>query len=267
MKQLIITLLFLSFFLSPIFSQYEYSQQERLPCLDKQFTIVAHMIQDTSGNINITEQDVLTLIDTLNVYFAPICASFSVCEFRVIENYQYDAPLNENEFQEMINKYNEEYRINLYFSDLVSWSQDAAGFATNEGVTMTHDGGIVAEIPYVLMSPKGLPHLFGHYFGLLDTWEGNGTEMVNGNDCEVDGDLICDTPSDPYIPGDTIIIYIDPQICRFIYRTRKDENGDFYRTDVSNMMSYYPESCKCGFSHDQYVKMANTYLSAPFKLW
>ncbi len=267
MKNLLLTLSVVLLSVVAAFSQYEYSRQESLPCLDKNFTIVVHFVKDTSGNVNITEQNVQELIDTLNVYFEPICASFSICDFQVIDNYQYDTPKNENEFQQMINQYNEEYRINLYFSDLVSFSNDAAGFATNAGVTMTHDGGIVAEIGYVLGFPKGLPHLFGHYFGLLDTWEGNGIELVNGDNCTVAGDLICDTPSDPYIPGDTLLLYINPNICRFWYRSRRDANGEYYRTDVSNIMSYYPESCKCGFSHGQYVRMANTYLSAPFKLW
>ncbi len=267
MKQLLLILSIVFISLTSVFSQYEYDRDKSLPCLDKNFSVVVHLVKDTMGNVNITEADVLTLIDTLNTYFEPICASFSVCEFRVIDNYQYSAPKNENEFQQMINVYNEENRINLYFSDLVSWSQDAAGFGTDEGVTMDRDGGIVAQIDYVTTFPKGLPHLFGHYFGLIDTWAGNGSEQVNGDDCEIDGDFICDTPSDPYIPGDTLIIYINPDICRFRYRSRKDENGEYYRTDVSNIMSYYPESCKCGFSHDQYVKMANTYRSSPYKLW
>ena len=267
MKQLLLTLSMSLFFLTTIFSQYEYDRDQSLPCLDKNFSLVVHLVKDTTGSVNITEADVQTLIDTLNTYFEPICASFSICEFRVIDNYQYSTPKNDNEFQQMINTYNEENRINLYFSDLVSFSSDGAGFATMDGITMDRDGGIVAQIDYVTSFPKGLPHLFGHYFGLLDTWTGSGTELVNGDNCSTAGDLICDTPSDPYIPGDTLLIYINPDICRFRYRTRKDANGEYYRTDVSNIMSYYPESCKCGFSYDQYTKMANTYRSSPFKLW
>lgn len=103
----------------------------------------------------------------------------------------------------------------------------------------------------------------GHFFGLYNTYKGGGKELVDGSNCKTEGDKICDTPADPYIPYIRISKYI--QNCIF-YRTLKDENGDYYQPDVGNVMSQYIY-CYCGFSFEQYMKMAENYFKAMKKHW
>ena len=82
----------------------------------------------------------------------------------------------------------------------------------------------------------------GHYFGLYHTFETDfGLELEDGSNCDVTGDLVCDTPADPYIHPDTMSKYVDG--CTFIFMG-KDANGAFYNPHTTNIMSYYP--CECG---------------------
>lgn len=266
MKTLFITLFLIISSTQFSVAQQHYTKGTPLPCLDKKFTIVAHIVKDTMGLTNITEADILTAIDTLNFYFEPICASFEICEFRIIDNYQYDNPKNPNEWEQMQVKFHQENRINIFFVNRLLWSSDPCGFGTPKGIEMLESGGILMVKGCIPAVPKGLTHEMGHYFGLEDTNRGEGIEHVNGDNCETEGDEICDTPSDPYVNGTDVLQYIDPLNCRFIY-PGVDENGDFYRTHTSNIMSMYPEVCKCGFTHEQFVKMAGSYLEAVGKMW
>jgi len=108
-----------------------------------------------------------------------------------------------------------------------------------------------------------LTHEMGHMFGLLHTFEGNGIELVNGSNCETEGDLICDTPADPFVEGDDMSLYIGED-CEFI-SIKLDSNFQYYQPDVGNIMSYYP--CSCGFTRGQYLKMAETFLNSDPKMW
>lgn len=247
-------------------AQQHYTKQTPLPCLNKEFSVVVHMVRDTFGDIGVTEAEVQIAIDSLNYYFEPICASFKICEFRVIDNYQYSIPLNMNEWEEMQVKYHQNNRINLFLVNLVTWSEDICGFATYEGIGEMESGGILLNKFCSLSSYKGLPHLMGHYFGLYHTSNNPGTELVNGSNCETAGDEICDTPADPYVPTEDLLDYIDPTNCRFIF-PGGDPNGEFYLTHTSNIMSFFPQSCQCGFTHGQFKRMAEFYLNTEFKMW
>jgi hypothetical protein len=266
MKTFFAALLITIFTFQVSFAQQHYTKETPLPCLNKKFSIVAHTVRDSLGELGVTEADIQNVIDSLNFYFEPICASFEVCEYRIIDNFQYSIPLNENEWEQMQVKFNQNNRINLYLVDMVTWSDDFCGFSTFEGIQEMESGGLMLNKPCTQSNFKGLSHLMGHYFGLYHTNRGGGVELVNGSNCETAGDEICDTPSDPFLLENDILDYIDPENCRFIY-PGFDANGEYYMTHTSNIMSFYPEICQCGFTHDQFIRMAELYLNAEFKMW
>lgn len=252
MKNVVFFLLSICCFSGVLFAQ----TQERLPCIDKKFSIVVHIIMDNSPAPNITEAKILENVDSLNNKFAPICVSFEVCEFKYINNSYYDTVKNEN-WNEMQALYNIKNRINIYYvQEILKPTGGVAGFAGLGCITNLVAEGVVIKKSG---SPRTLYHEMGHYFGLLHTFEGSGIELVNGSNCTTAGDLICDTPSDPFVKGDPVANYVDGS-CKFIFMG-KDINGDYYDPIVGNIMSYYPDSCECGFTHDQYMKMAKTYLA------
>lgn len=239
---------------------------DKLPCLNKRFSIIAHIVLDSLGNPNITEQDIQVGIDSMNSYFSPICVSFEICEFRYINNFEYDTldGIEGYEWDELLVTYHEKNRINMFF--VTSFNDpDHCGFATFDGITDLETGGICILKECDIELFKTIPHEMGHYFGLQHTWEGSGVELVDGSNCLVQGDSICDTPADPFHLGEEMGFWVDG--CRFINSVIVDTNGDYYDPIVGNIMSYYPSSCACGFTHDQLEKMAETYNSSNPKMW
>ena len=246
------------------------TRQAPLPCVDKTFSIVAHIVLDSLGEPNITEEQIIEAVDSANSAFAPICIGFEICEFRIIPDFQYD-DLNRQttEWEELQVKYHVARRINMFFvNDFGAEAPYVCGFTGRGDITELERSGIVIRKGDCIESgSSAVTHEFGHYFSLLHTFEGDREELVNGDNCATTGDSICDTPADPFRIGDMLSTYIDvDQGCRFIL-SEQDQNGEWYAPHVGNYMSYYPSTCACGFTYEQYLKMANTFLNAPEKMW
>lgn len=247
-----------------LFSNLSYSQTiERLPCVDKKFCVAVHIINDSLGNPNITEQVVQKGFDTLNYFFKPICIGFDICEFIYHDNHKYDS-LNSQElmeWDEMQVLYNKKNVINMYFVNVIEKPSGVCGFASLGGIGTFDSQGIViqksnncCDAPY-----KTIVHEVGHYFSLEHTFmDATTTELVNGSNSLTTADNITDTPADPYVFPEPVTGYV--QNCRFI-SMKKDANGQYYSPIVGNVMDYYPDECLCGFTHDQYMQMATYYLN------
>lgn len=261
--KILILIFCLLFFATPGYSNSENNERDPLPCLNKKFTIVAHIVRDSLGLPNITESSILSNISAMNNYFSDICVSFEVCEFRYIDNFQYDTLVQASEWPQIQIDYSVDNRINMFF---VEHSDIVASFASLGGIANLTGGGIV------MLKASGVftyTHEMGHYFGLEHTFAGAGTptaELVDGSNCLTAGDGICDTPADPFIEDTGLSIYQDTVTCEYTYMGT-DSNGDYYVPYVGNIMSYYHNNCKCGFTYDQYLKMANTYLNSNPKMW
>lgn len=241
-------------------SKLDAQTKEKLPCIDKKFSIIVHVVKDSLGQptapIPSIPSEVSGGIAAVNGAFQDICVSFEICEVRYIDNFQYFDLDTATELSEVYVKYHEKNRINLFY---INTSSIPGSFASLGGIADLSGGGVFIEKG----SGGGVYiHEFGHYFGLLHTFEGAGTpgaELVDGSNCLTAGDGVCDTPADPYPLG-----AVDDD-CRYIGMDL-DANGDYYTPDVSNPMTYWP--CTCGtFTHDQFWKMANTYLNSNPKMW
>ncbi len=254
---------FLSVFAAVLFGQTELiTYQQPLPCLNQKFTIVANVVEDRFGAWNITEQEILDNVVELNKFFEPICVSFEVCEFRPVANFNLDT-LENDDYPQLEVEQQQAYRINFYFvQEILGLDIAACGFANLGGIGVYTSGGVVIK-KGGCNNPGTFAHEIGHYFGLLHTFEGNGIELVNGDNCDTAGDLICDTHADNYDPAEPVENYVD-QNCRFINQDQ-DANSEYYRPDVGNIMSYYP--CRCGFTTGQYLKMAEVIRVTNGKMW
>lgn len=235
-------------------NQLSAQTRDRLPCVDKEFSVVAHLFKDSIGNFNITETEINNLFNAVNGDFAPICVSFKVCEFQYHDNWEYSVHNADQEWGELQNLYHVKNRINFFYVDTIKIPLNACGYAGLGAIGDFYSSGIVIQIG---CGTKTHSHELGHYFSLEHTFEDFGTtELVNGANCLTAADGICDTPADPFIKGSDMSIWLDG--CRFIY-TGLDANGEFYDPIVGNIMSYYP--CSCGFTDDQFHQMATHYLN------
>lgn len=229
-----------------------------LPCVNKKFQVYAHIFLDTLGVANYTPDDLRSELVSVNEVFSPICISFELCGIDTITNYEFDSTSTPEEEAEIKTLFHVDNRINFYIiSQIYKGITPVCGFASVSGVASMNNG-------MVFMSGGCATHELGHLFGLLHTFENPGSELVDGSNCETAGDGICDTPADPYTGDPDITWQGGEDGCEFIWEG-KDPNGQFYQPDVGNIMSYY--SCSCGFTREQYIKMANTYLNSNFKMW
>ncbi len=238
------------------------SERPPLPCLNKKFSIIAHIVKDSLGNPGITEASILAKLNGVNSLFSDICVSFEVCEFRYIDNFQYDSLVAPVEWSLLQTDYHEANRMNMFF---VKNTHDGASFASLGGIANLDDGGVVIVKSHGLMV---YAHEIGHYFGLYHTFEGAGTgnaELVDGSNCLTAGDLVCDTPADPFLENTSQSMWLDTITCEYTY-TGQDANGDYYTPYIGNIMSYY-ECARCRFTYGQYLRMANTYLNSNPKMW
>ena len=243
------------------FSTFSFSQptqtKEKLTCIDKTFSVVVHIVKDSLHSANVSEASIISSIEGASSYFAPICVSFKVCEIRYIDNYSYDDIDKDKDFPEMRHQFNVKNRINVYYVNSFNGLPNA-GFATLGGITNTDDQAIVMRKD-IGLGTSTMAHEMGHYWGLYHTFEANanGKELADGSNCSTAGDLVCDTPADPYINPQPTSLYIDSG-CMFISMD-KDTNGQYYDPHTGNIMSYY--LCNCGtFTDGQFQRMVSVYL-------
>jgi len=236
-------------------------RDKSLTCVEKTFTVVVHLLKDSLGGTNMDILKINEIFDTLNSAFKPICVSFKLSNLDTLPEYQFDTITSIDEFVDLDGRFHKNRRINLYLVSRGSIFPIQDSYATPNGYLEMSKGGILfTKNPY---SANTIVNSFGTFFGLLPT-EGNGNELVNGSNCATAGDLICDTPAEPGEYDDKSSI-LDGDKCVFLNKAT-DKNGQFYRPDVGNYMSKY-YVCHCGFSRQQFQKMADNIINAPLRLW
>lgn len=254
MKQIFVLLFFLLSFGAN--AQFHATGKD-LPCINKEFKILAHIGQTIDGDPGITEEEVIASVEAVNEFFAPICVSFSVCEIEYMDNYNFNFP-REHLFEEMHALFGEAHVIDVYFCIINIGGSRVCG-VTEGNILDLNEGAIYLH----KNCPEVLVHELGHLFGLLDTHTfGPNNTFVDNSNCETTGDFICDTPADPF-DGSPLFVFLSG--CDFVF-PGVDPNGDYYLTEVGNIMSAYVP-CYCGFSREQYLKMLETYNDSPHRFW
>ena len=240
------------------------TQEAGLPCVDKAFSLRVHFNDSESGPNGMTQAQFQENVDVANAAFAPICVRFEVCEYLRVENYRYATHERRDSLEQAI-QYGDPNRIDVFVTE-----RDSLSFVCGR----SSQGGFAYESQAAVMitdncqSANRLAHELGHYFGLYDTFERRfGRELVNGDSCQFLGDLICDTPADPYIEGAMIVWTGDPDDpCRFTFEG-VDRNGQYYVPHTANAMSSYSAECRCGFTREQLAVMARNAATTLRGIW
>jgi hypothetical protein len=225
---------------------------EDLPCVERKFHFFIHVTLDSLGKFNMTDAKIQQMIQKANDAFAPICISFDYCKIDTVVDYSFESINSNDEVELIMSRFQKKRRINLYLTEngLPGYENS---YSTFNGINDPENCAII--IP---KSGRGLIHELGHTFGLHHIFESKfGVELANGSNCDIAGDLICDTPACPeYSPN---------KECLFPSNLL-DPNDEYYRAEVSNYMSHF-FCAHCFFTKEQYKLMAKNFINSVEKIW
>lgn len=212
--------------------------------------ISVKMARKTDGTGGLSINLVQSAIDKLNQKFTGTNINFYLYNNAItfIDDDRYYLFSTEDE-GEITKKYDVNYAVNLYL--VHSFKESIGGYAYYPSTDKVTNRVFAYYENVTDLMDKVIPHEFGHYFGLFHTFQGNQssneeyvtrTELAN---CDFAGDLLCDTPADPY--GKLYILgYLD---CSFPY-TFSDKLSEQYHPATDNLMSYY-RGCGNNFTNGQ----------------
>jgi hypothetical protein len=218
--------------------------------------ITPHIVRRSNGTGGLTESELREAMVDLNEAYAGSGLSFYIHEntVRFVDDdnyYDFDA----SQEGDLIAVNNVTSTINIYFFNSLS-----AGAAALCGYAYFPDTGRdwIMMANGCTVGGTTLAHEVGHYFALWHTHgkTNNGTtdELVDGSNCATAGDDICDTPADPNLFGNV------GSGCGLL-SSSLDPNGDTFRPDPRNVMSYSSSSCRYLFSEGQKERMLNAFLT------
>lgn len=179
--------------------------------------------QSIPGGDAATPSRVQRDLDGMNAHFAQnnTDIQFELCgPVQVVDNDNLYALWNFD--PTMLNPYYEPGYVTLVYVSLLP--NGLAGFNFGNLVFVNeYSGGLV------------LAHEVGHLLGLPHTHDAIfEPELVDGSNCTIGGDQICDTPADPNLSLPGMMNYAS---CTYI-GTGTDANGDAYMPQATNIMSY-----------------------------
>lgn len=228
-----------------------------------------HSLRNSNGTDGLTQEQVDSALLLANIKFAPVGIHFYQCQpvhyinddAQNAVQYIFEWPNNCDSITPetiLANANNVANVINIYLLTTNGWnwaslpqSKDASCF----------DWIVLRKTSY--NSEWILAHELGHYFNLLHTHQ---TRTQSGftiketitrdstticYNCDVEGDLICDTPADPYLK-DSIVF--NQNNCTYIGNYSDGCSSSNYVTDPLNLMCY-ANGCQQYFSQGQIDRM------------
>jgi hypothetical protein len=242
-------------------------------CLNKKFSIVFYIVLDSNYQPGVSPANLSTAINMLNTAFSRICVSFANCSTVYIPKHPYnDWFQNPHEAQITSNWYTTQ-TINFYLVNSLAGNPNIGGYTYMPGTPGNKD---VIVMRKAALNTTTLYHLFGHFFGLPDTYAEiapvppavpgpppgvTSHEWFNriAANCYTHGDGFCDTEADPYNVGYNDNVNPIPP-CFFDYGPQ-DGQSNYYTPPVDNYMSEYRGTCRCRYTQEQYNFMARVILT------
>jgi hypothetical protein len=211
-----------------------------------------HIVCKSDGTGGVTLPEIKESMSALNEHFSKAYLRFVLLDdYSRILNDDFYKMKQENE-EALVKGYEQKNVINLYIVSAISHSRGSCcGYTYPPGMKGGKDRIFITQRCF-----KGVLSLvrqFGHYYGLYPTQgveEKRTGELVEGSNCQTEGDQICDTPADPGLNGQNVNE-------RCVYTgSFQDGNGKYYRPPVTNFMSDNPRpECVNQFTRQQYRRL------------
>ncbi|MDD7887058.1 T9SS type A sorting domain-containing protein [Flavivirga sp. 57AJ16] len=227
--------------------------------------IKAHIIRSSNGTNGLDILDLNKAIENLNAIYAEAFMEFFLCDgINYIDDDAFCHFKKGNESDLKETSYTPGL-INIYFINYLEDTSEESicGYSNNVG---RHNDIIVMKNSCTT-NDSSLAHELGHFFSLTHTHGPDNskmtTELVDGSNCDTDGDGICDTPADPMLSNNNI-----NNFCEFT-GVETDANGQTFNPDTGNLMSYSRKSCRNHFTFQQLARIyafyqtTKNYLACP----
>jgi hypothetical protein len=208
-----------------------------------------HIVRQSNGNGGLNQNHIDDIMTIMNNYYSNSDVQFYNCDsinYIDVDNFH---NFHKNYEDILCETYDVLNVINIYyFNSITTWSGTAiCGYSrfppSVDRVFMDNS---------CALNGSTLSHELGHYFSLYHTHgptnSGTTTELVNGSNCATEGDELCDTPADPNLSG------VVNSNCEYT-DSITDLNGDVYKPDTSNIMSYSLKPCRNSLSLQQYNRI------------
>lgn len=223
--------------------------------------IKAHILRQSNGAGGISLVDLNTALAQVNRYFIGVGGGvqFYFCGSpNYIDNSGY-YDFDNTEETALCSANDVNTAINLYFLNTIQFGSLAVSGYAYFPSTLSSTNRVFVQVSAATDS-RTIAHELGHYFNLLHTFQSStdatqtNREYVTrdgsqGANCSTKGDLLCDTPADPYGRDSVSLLG-----CTYT-GTARDPLGQPYSPSLSNIMSYYPIACGNTFTSGQYNRM------------
>lgn len=206
---------------------------------------VVHHIsrRDNGTNAVITTSRIRKVMKDINDNYKSAKVQFTTKNIQFIDNTQWnDAFVKQDDFTEnkVLAPFEDEKALNLfYFKTLlnrrngqITGSLGATALFPNQGNNVK-----LSESSYTSTNTATATHEIGHYLGLYHTDDDfrdsqGRIELVDGSNCTVAGDKICDTPASPRLTDQNV----SATTCEYI-GSETDPMGVPYSPDTFNFMT------------------------------
>ena len=214
--------------------------------------IKAHVLRRTDGTGGLSIADLNIALAQVNSYYINVGSGlqFYFCGSpNYINNttlYDYD----NTEESTLCNANDVTNAINVYFPNTIQFGSLAVSGYAYFPSTLASTNRLFVQASNAT-DLRTFTHELGHYFNLLHTFQGStdpnlaNRELVQGGNCATKGDLVCDTPADPYGRDSVSLLG-----CSYT-GTARDPQNQLYNPSLSNIMSYYPIACGNTFTGGQ----------------
>ncbi len=215
----------------------------------------SHIIRNSNGQYGYDESHIETAMENLYKDFKDHNIFFDWdCDINYIDDDDYFNSVKGPHL--LFHEFGSEYYIDMFFLNpshpsLLSQANEIPGNAFYITGTAYIDPNIN------LINTSVVSHEMGHCLGLLHPHHVSSNhppEYVDGTECEIRGDCVCDTAADPGLAH-----AVSYPTCEWIEPNPRpqDANGSFYSPDTENIMAYSHPLCLNYFTEGQGQRMRN----------
>lgn len=218
--------------------------------------VKAHIIRNSNGTGGLSLTALNNIIFNLNEIYRDAYMEFFLCDgINYIDDNKL-CHLNKADENTLTETNNVTGLINIYFTEYLenTSNESICGYSNN-----IRSSDVIVIKNECATNGSSLAHEMGHFFSLIHTHGPKNdvltTELVDGSNCDTDGDGICDTPADPMLTDKNV-----NNFCEYI-GTETDAHGNVFNPDAQNIMSYSKKGCRNHFTQQQLARMYAFYLT------